>query len=593
MSLDDREIEGASRVMSRGECPKCHREKTLVTYEDTHSHCFGAGCDYHTGPTDGSGTGPRGGDADPRQKTSFGVADAGPPAAELIDPASHPQAWAPLRKRGITTDTLRRYGYFTGRFRGGLVGVAPYYSQDGELACQKLRLEGKEFPVLRVPDQPSLGRCKLFGQTYYGDRYDRRVVVTEGELDAMSVAQAVDFKFACVSIPTGVQGAVAALKANYLWLDRFDEIVLWFDDDDSGRAAMEECAKLFKVGKVKLAKAGNGHKDASDLLQASLPGDIQTAVFAAVAWRPRGIVNAKTNSEDVTAPKEDAVAGWSFEWPWKEWNDKLGPIRAGQVCYHVAGTGVGKTTAISEIEYHLLKQNARIFHMGFEDTRRDVKLRLLSVHVSDRLDIKPRPDAEMVALHDDLFGAGQVEMFDPETAEWTVDAILGYVRYCAKALDCQVGFIDPLTFIAAGLAVGDDERRALDKVSRDLAAMSKELGVHLQVAHHLTRPEGAGHEEGAQTSLNQVRGSGGIANFASFVIGHERNGQAEGELWTVTQYRALKNRPRSRTGVLNALAFSETKGRLLPTSLAFPGPQRKGGRGGGTHPSTSFGDSDY
>ena len=41
--------------------------------------------------------------------------------------------------------------------------------------------------------------------------------------------------------------------------------------------------------------------------------------------------------------------------------------------------------------------------------------------------------------------------------------------------------------------------------------------------------KGTPYEEGAPTSLNQGRGSGGIANFASIVIGHERNTQAEGD----------------------------------------------------------------
>ncbi|MDF9794667.1 UNVERIFIED_ORG: KaiC/GvpD/RAD55 family RecA-like ATPase [Methylobacterium sp. SuP10 SLI 274] len=197
-------------------------------------------------------------------------------------------------------------------------------------------------------------------------------------------------------------------------------------------------------------------------------------------------------------------------------------------CYHVAGTGLGKTIAIAELEYDLvIRQGARVAHMGFEDTRRDVQIRLLSIHISDRLDIEPKPDDAMRAIHGEVFGAGNVWLFDPETAEWTVEVILSYVRYCAKALDAQIILIDPMSFIAAGLSAGDDERRTLDKVSRDLAALEKELGVHLQVTHHLTRPEGTAHEEGAQTSLNQVRGSGGIANFATYVIGHERNQQAE------------------------------------------------------------------
>jgi hypothetical protein len=40
--------------------------------------------------------------------------------------------------------------------------------------------------------------------------------------------------------------AAKVLKANYLWLDRFEEIVLWFDNDEPGQAAADECARLLK-----------------------------------------------------------------------------------------------------------------------------------------------------------------------------------------------------------------------------------------------------------------------------------------------------------------------------------------------------------
>src|SRR5262249_53635574 len=153
---------------------------------------------------------------------------------------------------------------------------------------------------------------------------------------------------ACVSINGGAQSAAQCLKANYLWLDRFEDIVLWFDDDEPGRVASEECAKLFKVGKVRIAKAGNGHKDANDLLKANLPGDIEQAVFSAAAWRPRATVNAADNSADVLTPTEEANA-WSYSWPWSFITQMVGPQLPAQVIYHVAGTGVGKTACLSEI----------------------------------------------------------------------------------------------------------------------------------------------------------------------------------------------------------------------------------------------------
>ncbi|MCW2317114.1 twinkle protein [Rhodoblastus acidophilus] len=576
--------EGNGEVVSKGPCPNCPTEFGNVTYADGHTHCFAC----NTTSFDGSVSG-EAGRVVPHAAPA-GTPGGGTPGCGLLSPADQTHPFQALDKRKLTQATLKRFGYFLAGFKGQTVHAAPYFSQDNGTfpVVQKLRFPNKEFVTLKSDDgsfKGGINNCRLFGHHVFGDKYDRKVVVTEGELDAMSVAQATDFKFAVVSVGSGAAGAAKHLKKNYLWLDRFEEIILWFDDDEPGQQAAAECAQLFAVGKVRIAKAP-GYKDASEVLQDNKPGDIESAIYMATAWRPAGIVNAADSVADVLAPKPEDPTQWSYHWPWHEVEEMLGPMRPGQVCYHVAGTGIGKTTGIAEIEYHLLKQDPhlKIAHMGFEDTRRDVKLRLLSIHTSQRLDQNPLPDEQMAILHQEVFGGRQVELFDPETAEWTVDAILGYVRYCAKALDCKIIFIDPLTFIAAGLSLGDDERRALDKASRDLAAMAKELSVHLQVTHHLKRPDGTAHEEGAATSLNEVRGSGGIANFATFVIGHERNQQAEGELALVTQLRSLKNRPRGRTGTMKCLLYSPLTGRLQETDLQFPEPgkpKKSGGKGGG------------
>lgn len=571
-----------SEVVSKGPCPSCDTEFGNVTYRDGHTHCFACGSTVM--PPKGGYRGGGAGDVD----TSS--ADRGEHlAADLISRRDALPAKA-LTSRGLTTETLAKYGYFLAGYSGKTVQVAPYYDQQsGEIVAQKARFPDKSF--VAIPKGSKLNDLRLFGHHVYGDRFDRRVVVTEGEIDAMTVAQCVDFKCAVVSVNSGAAGAAKSIKANYLWLDRFEDIVLWFDDDEPGRDAASECAQLFKVGKVRIAKVP-GFKDASDVMQAGKPGDVASAIHMATKYRPPGIVNAADSVEDVLAPKEGDKSAWSYDWPWTEVQDYLGPMLPGQVVYHVAGTGIGKTTGMAEVEYSLIKQGCKIAHMGFEDTRRDVKLRLMSIHVSERLDVDPRPDDEMAAIHTDFFGSRLVEMFDPETAEWTVDAILGYVRYCAKALDCRVIIIDPLTFIAAGLSLGDDERRALDKASRDLSAMAKELGVNLQIAHHLKRPDGTAHEEGAATSLNEVRGSGGIANFATTVIGHERNQQAEGDQSLLTQLRALKNRKLSRTGPMVTLKYDLRTGRLLPTTDTFPGP--KGSQRRGAHAFPPIGQSnDY
>lgn len=558
-------MSASDEVLSKGPCPKCGSKDNCVTYADGHQYCFTPGCGH---------------------RVKAGGAVEAPKAKAIVGLQKPPQSWGTENLRGLLPATLRRFGYFAGTFNGKPAHYAPYYSQSGELVSQKVRLEDKSFPVLKArEDAPSIGECQLFGRHVFGDKFDRRVVITEGEIDAMTVAQGVDFKCATVSINTGAAGAAKCLKANYLWLDRFEEIVLWFDDDEPGRKAAAECAPLFKVGKVRIARA-DGAKDANELLKQRRPGDIEATIYAAPAWRPRGIVNAKENPKDVMAPTERAIF-WEYPPMMRKLQEMTGGIHAGEVIYHVAGTGIGKSSVFREIEYHLVQQGVKIAVLSFEDTVRDAKLGIMSIAASERLHLVPVPDlddaagrkkydARMRKIHDEVFGSGLIELFDPETAEWSMDAIMGYVRYCAKALECKVIFIDPISFIAAGIDLTADERRVLDRIAMEFAKLSKELGVSMQIAHHLKRTQGVPHEEGAPVSLNELRSSGGLANFAMGVIGWERNNQAEGDAWRVTRSRLVKPPRRTgRSGIADTLYYQDS-GRLIESSIPFPAEGKPG-----------------
>lgn len=572
--------------------PGCDSGDTgKAIYDDGHSYCFVCKRTRPAGTygPDGSRAEVQHGNAKgSRARVSprppDGPQDAGREDHREAGPAltpEKPNGFIDLNTRRLKAETLRRYGYFTAGFKGKLVHVAPIYDQNGEIAYQKLRWPDKTFTLHKLRDDaPPINECKLFGQHVYGDRFDRRVVVTEGELDAMTPAQVRDFKEAYVSVLGGAASAAKNLKANYRWLDRFDEIVLWFDDDDAGKAAAEECAKLFKVGKVRLAKVA-GFKDASEVLQADRPGDVEAAIFSAVAWRPRGIVNARDNVSDVLAPREKVVS-WNYPPAMAKLQEMTGGMHRGEVIYHVAGTGVGKSTQLREIQHHLIEQGVKIGVLSFEDTMRDMKFGLMSIRANERLHLEPLPDPDdakkmaaydkkMRAHHEAVFGGGLVELFDPETAEWSMEAILGYTRYCAKALDCEVLFLDPLSFVAAGIEITADERRVLDRCAAEFAKYAKELGIHIQISHHLKRiGNGVPHEEGAPTSLNEVRSSGGLANFASGVIGWERNNQADGDNWRVTRSRIIKPIRRvGKSGVADTLYYDE-RGRTVVSSIPFP-----------------------
>jgi twinkle protein len=80
---------------------------------------------------------------------------------------------------------------------------------------------------------------------------------------------------------------------------------------------------------------------------------------------------------------------------------------------------------------------------------------------------------------------------------------------------------------------------------------------------HLRRPTGdKGHENGAQTSLSQLRGSAAIGQLSDICIGLERNQQSENDS-EGTVVRVLKNRFTGWCGIAGSVKYNENTGRML------------------------------
>src|SRR5690348_6953818 len=150
-----------------------------------------------------------------------------------------------LGKRGITEETCRKFGYSIGEHHGKKVQIANY-RRDGQIVAQKIRYADKTFSV-----KGDLKTAGLYGQHLWSP--GRRVVITEGEIDALSVSQVQENKWPVVSIPNGAQSAKKTIARELEWLEQFEEVVLMFDMDEPGQDAAKECALLFTPGKCKIA----------------------------------------------------------------------------------------------------------------------------------------------------------------------------------------------------------------------------------------------------------------------------------------------------------------------------------------------------
>lgn len=540
--------DAASTVLSRGPCPDCHASDNLVTYADGHAFCYSPGCGLKSGPRKDF-------------KVDETTATLKPRGDTIPFTTEHmPQG---LGKRRVKLDTLSKFGYFVHKDGGKTLHVCNLYTQTGQLAYQKFRDAEKNFWFEpRMDNPPKTNECRLQGQQVWGDKHDKKVVVIEGEIDMMTAAQAAAMKVPVVSVPAGVGSAIKAVKANYRWLDRFEEVIFWMDGDEPGQSVIPELCAMFPE-KAKTVKV-EGFKDASEMAQAGKEGDIYGAIWAASAYAVEGILKIEDLSGDMEEPEGEVICTY----PFPALQERTMGIREGEVIYHVAGTGVGKTSQAVEIQSHLLQHNIPFGIMRFEDTRRKAQLDLMSIEAGRRLHIDPLPVEDMKVLHAKVFGGRQAYVFDPETAKWDWESIVGYWRYMVRALGVRVIFVDPLSFLISGMNERD-ERKGLDLVAYEKAKFVKHHKCNIQTMHHLTRPVGSkGHEEGAQVSVNQIRGSGGIANYSMGIFGYERNQQ--GERPDLTRVRILKNRFTGWTGVADTLKWDDVRGRNLPTDDVYP-----------------------
>ena len=96
-----------------------------------------------------------------------------------------------------------------------------------------------------------------------------------------------------VSLPHGAAGARKDLQKQIPLLQGYEEVVLFFDNDDAGRRAVEQAASILPLGKVKIARLEQ-YKDASDALQANNKEAIRRAIWDAKPYQPDGIVDGKS-----------------------------------------------------------------------------------------------------------------------------------------------------------------------------------------------------------------------------------------------------------------------------------------------------------
>jgi len=578
--------EAESVAVGKEPCPSCRKNgrdnsgDNLIRYSDGHGYCFA--CEHYE-----RGNGEGGGMSASATPAAFKTR-----RGEITDVAD----------RGIHKKTARVYGYQTLTNQNGTFHVANFFN-DGTLVAQHVRQVTK---IKRCPTtgdvleeiptkdffwvgQPS--RAELWGQHLWRTG-GKKLVITEGEIDCLTMAQLQDCKYPVVSLTSGAAGAVKDIKRNIEFVSSYDEVILMFDMDEPGQAAAKKVADLLPPNKVKIAKLPM--KDANECLLNGQSKAVITAMWEARVTSPDEILHV--SDIDVFAPKVEKKV-WPF--PWRGITQYTLGQRSGEMNLWASGTGSGKSTFVRELTYHHLLQGRKVGMIMLEESPAETLEDLISLHLNKpvRKILMQRGMNDLMAeLGEESIDCGIVDnLTNEELAEaqqWFhekplyiydhmgnsgISNILARCERLVVGNEVDVIILDHITAAATGLMSnsekdvdgGSSERLIIDALMKDLRNLATRTGVHIDIVSQLKKGDKA-FEEGARITLQDLKGAGSLGSVPNTIFSVERNRQLPDEkLANTSLVRVLKSRVGTQSGVAGALLYNHDTGRLEETEYAL------------------------
>ena len=526
-------------------CPDCGSSDALAIYE-SNTYCFS--CKQWKSLHE--------------ESESMSVARKPKPnPTSFIGQTYNELSFTPIKDRHIELETCRKYGVQTGlNARNQDIHVYPYYSKDRKNVINKVRVvEDKKF----YSEGEAGVDTTLFGQQLFKEG-GRFITLCEGEIDCLSAYQMLGSKWPVISVRNGAASAASEVKRNLDYLNTFKNVVLCFDADTPGQKAMKDIANLLEPGHCKIMHLTR--KDANDYLMEGRTQEFVNDFWNARTFTPEGIICGPDLREKLLS--ETTVQ--SLPYPWDGLNAITYGMRKNELVLVTAGSGIGKSSVMRELVHYIIKNtDEKVGCLFLEESVRQTGLGILSVEASKRFHITSEEDRDWTVEDkekalDNLNDLEQV-VFWNHFGSSTLENLLTRVRYMVKGLDCQYIVLDHISMVVYETS---NERKAIDDIMVKLRTLVQELGIHLIVVSHLSRPQGTGHEEGANISLNQLRGSHSLAQLPDMIYALERNTQALNEdERNRTWIRVLKNRFSGESGPATLLQWHKQTGRL--TEIPF------------------------
>jgi len=360
-----------------------------------------------------------------------------------------------------------------------------------ERGCSESQPNGKKRMYIESNCEPCLFGWQALSTS------TRKVALTEGEIDAMSLHQ---YGVSALSVPFGGGGG-----KKHEWVENefdrlavFDEIFLCLDNDKEGQIAISEL--VMRLGRYRCRIVKLPYKDANECLQKGVSKEeIEKCFDNARTLDPEELKAAHLFVDDVIKefyPPQGQQAGIAS--PWEKVKDKV-LFRPEELSVWSGINGHGKSQFLGHIMLHSMKQGARVCIASLE-----IKPKKLLMRLTRQASGCIEPTENYIrAIHD--WYADKLWLFNL-TGTAKRDRLLDVFLYAKQRYGVEIFVIDSLMM----LDIADDDYKSQKEFIGQLCDFKNQHNCHI---HLIVHPRKADDESKLPGKLD-IKGGGSISDQA-------------------------------------------------------------------------------
>lgn len=335
----------------------------------------------------------------------------------------------------------------------------------------------------------------------------KAILIVEGELDAMSLHQ---YGFDALSINQGA-GNHQWIDQDFERLERFQEIFLWFDNDDAGKKGVAEVAARLGLERCRIVSFRL--KDANEALQNGVDqSEIIEAIAAAKRIEPSDLKTPEAYLDGIMEMFSGQPIGHTGSpLPWPAWSERV-RLRPAELSIWTGINGHGKSDLLGNVLINLIGNDQRICIFSGE-----IKPKMLLYRMTVQACATSRATMPFIKAANEWM-TGSLWLYD-HVGSVDQKKLLDAFKYAAKRYRVTHFVIDSL--MKCGIA--EDDYKGQKQFIDALCDFKNDFDVHVHLIAHARKGE---NEEKAPGKLD-IKGTGAISDLADNVFTVWRNKKKE------------------------------------------------------------------